>query len=163
MLVIMLSTCVSSPHSGVNQNSFLFRNNFAVIISLSWPPLPPSEHSRLRDSLRRSGLSPHHNTTHQWSYYSMTKFKSAESPQCNTRTTSKASKGKWWNCELLAELLVCYPGKDHCNSQITEYSQTFNCSYNTCWCKLGTFSNFMHAQSFWKNLFIMNHQMFAKN
>ena len=36
----------------------------------------------------------------QWSYYRMLKFKSAESPQCNTSTTSKASKGQWWKFEL---------------------------------------------------------------
>ena len=30
----------------------------------------------------------------------MAKFKSAESPWCNTSTTSKASKGQWWKFEL---------------------------------------------------------------
>ena len=41
--------------------------------------------------------------------YRMAKLKSAESPKCNTSATSKASKAKWWNFELLAELLVWYP------------------------------------------------------
>ena len=41
----------------------------------------------------------------------MAKFISAESPKCNTSTTSKASKGQWWEFELLAESLVWHPGK----------------------------------------------------
>ena len=32
--------------------------------------------------------------------YRMAKFKSAESPYCNTSATSKASKGHWWKFEL---------------------------------------------------------------
>ena len=39
-------------------------------------------------------------TTSQWFYYRMAKFKSAESPWCNTSATSKASKGQWWKFEL---------------------------------------------------------------
>ena len=35
----------------------------------------------------------------QWSYYRIAKFKSAESPLCNTSATSKASKGRWWKFE----------------------------------------------------------------
>ena len=45
----------------------------------------------------------------QWSYYRMAKFKCADSPQCNTSATSKASRGQWWKFELLAELLVWHP------------------------------------------------------
>ena len=43
--------------------------------------------------------------------------------QRNTSATSKASKAKWWNFELLAESLVWYPGKiiDYRRPSITMY------------------------------------------
>ena len=58
--------------------------------------------------LRSTGSTWHSNTIirylkvglFQWSYYRMAKFKSAESPWCNTSTTSKTSKGQWWKFEL---------------------------------------------------------------
>ena len=67
-------------------------------------------------------------TSRQWSYYTMAKFKSAETPKCNTSSqwwkselcdtsaTSKASKAKWWNFELLAESLFWHTKYmyDHC-------------------------------------------------
>ena len=51
-----------------------------------------------------------HLSVTRWSCYRMAKIKSAESPKCNSSATSKA---KWWNFELLAELLVWYPKYDH--------------------------------------------------
>ena len=77
----------------------------------------------------------------QWSYYRMAKLKYAESPKCNTRTTSKASKvqwwkfelldtsatskATWWNFALLAESLVWHPGKiigyDCCEVRMWEW------------------------------------------
>ena len=48
--------------------------------------------------------------------YGKTKFKSAESPLCNTSKASKASKGQWWKFELCdTEVLFWHSMYDHCS------------------------------------------------
>ena len=68
--------------SVVNDIEFLL-----LIIPIFW-------HDTLHDI---QGAATAHVRQTQWSYYRIAKWKSAESPKCNTSATSK---GQWWKFEL---------------------------------------------------------------
>ena len=51
----------------------------------------------------------------------------------DTSATSKASKAKWWNFELLNESLVWYPKYDHWGGVVVSSVTNYSCHLRSAW------------------------------
>ena len=65
-----------------------------------------------------------HHSSDQWSYIGWQNLNLLSHPKYNTSASRMASNAKWWNFELLAELLVWYP-------KVRSLLQTVEIEYGT--------------------------------